>query len=576
MSGRRTPLGSCDWDTALLCSLLLLHVIPLFTHGSSELFNATQFNSSTSAAREMAVKSALPGEATPIFQAQVLVRKPREGEEPGSGGPGEHTPSSITPHVSTPLTEVEELAAVGGMAADLPTRTGSRAHGRAQLDFKEEDSEDSAPHWQSEVLQADGRVLAHQPHGPGPSQPPPKDSRRPGDGHVINVEFYESDRGHQIDTPPPPRPQELQGGDPTSWTSDFYDYLSPDYSTTEAYPDEDPPTPVYMEDENLSSNHQPFAPGFGAAGYDPAGPAEGGSACLPGFVYGNGTCQSVCDSSSSYCFNGGQCYTTGAGAFCRCNLQEYTWSKGSRCESVITDFQVMCFVVGGASGTVLLLFMVIVFFSKRLHVLKTENRRLRKRRSRPQSEQHVDTFSLSTAAEGSQTNKTVSQYTWEYKPREEQSSEDDTGKQEEPVPTKEDEALNIQNSLTPPQENNKASYEAAEEAAATTDELFPCSEAEVQPSPSTLFHSTVLCQLPKSPPKSPVLRQPTGRLGHGRPLSQVYPRRGSDPGYSPVGSRSLPHLPPRTASPRPGEPSKPQGSHPQTLSIQQDPVEVTE
>ncbi|CDQ89368.1 unnamed protein product [Oncorhynchus mykiss] len=55
---------------------------------------------------------------------------------------------------------------------------------------------------------------------------------------------------------------------------------------------------------------------------------------------------------------------------------------------------------------VLLLFMIIVCFAKKLHVLKTENSKLRKRSSkyRPPSEQHNDNFSLSTIAEGSHPN----------------------------------------------------------------------------------------------------------------------------------------------------------------------------
>ncbi|XP_026870732.2 chondroitin sulfate proteoglycan 5b isoform X2 [Electrophorus electricus] len=620
MKNRRTPLGSSGWETALRFSILLLHMTPLFTHdtssflsavaarrdiegGSSLLFNATWLNSSTSALRRVAFKSALPGEATGIPRAQVLVRKPREVEEPGSGIPGEYGTSASTPDFSAHLSEVEQLpaTAVGGMGAGLPTRSGSRAQGRAQLDFKEEDTEESAPHWQSKILKADGSVLALdqvQPSALVPTQHPLHVLGSPGDGQVINVGFYKPDQGHQIDTPPPPHPQELQSRDPTSWTSDFYDYLSPDYSITEVYPDEALPTPVYMEDENVSSKRQPFAPEHGMSSYNPAGPvgsvdAEDGSACLPGFMRRNGTCQSPCDSSSSYCFNGGQCYTTGAGAFCSCNLQNYTWSKGTRCESVITDFQVMCFVVGGVSATVLLLFMVIVFFSKRLHLLKMENRRLRKRRSRPQSEQHIDTFSLSTAADGSQANKTMSQYTWECKSKEELSGEDtcffkrrtgscqhqdqrtrhkakststinqhqkadDTGKQEEPVqtPTKEDEALNIQNSLTPKDEDSKASCEDAEEGVATIDlELLLPKEVEMHPESSPQHHPNVsLCKIPQ---KSPVLHRPPGRSGQGRPLSQVYPRRGSEPGYSPVSTRSLPHLHLSTASPHLEKPSTP-------------------
>lgn len=64
----------------------------------------------------------------------------------------------------------------------------------------------------------------------------------------------------------------------------------------------------------------------------------------------------------------------------RCNVQDYIWHKGSRCESVVTEFQVICLVVGASALVVLLLFMIIVCFAKKLHVLKTENKKLRKRR----------------------------------------------------------------------------------------------------------------------------------------------------------------------------------------------------
>lgn len=64
----------------------------------------------------------------------------------------------------------------------------------------------------------------------------------------------------------------------------------------------------------------------------------------------------------------------------RCNVQDYIWHKGSRCESVVTEFQVMCLAVGASALVVLLLFMIIVCFAKKLHVLKTENKKLRKRR----------------------------------------------------------------------------------------------------------------------------------------------------------------------------------------------------
>lgn len=62
----------------------------------------------------------------------------------------------------------------------------------------------------------------------------------------------------------------------------------------------------------------------------------------------------------------------------RCNTQDYTWHKGTRCEAIVTDFQVMCVAVGSAALVVLLLFMLTVFFAKKLYLLKTENSKLRK------------------------------------------------------------------------------------------------------------------------------------------------------------------------------------------------------
>ncbi|XP_026698631.1 chondroitin sulfate proteoglycan 5 isoform X2 [Athene cunicularia] len=89
---------------------------------------------------------------------------------------------------------------------------------------------------------------------------------------------------------------------------------------------------------------------------------------------------------------------------CRCNTQDYTWHKGTRCEAIVTDFQVMCVAVGSAALVVLLLFMLTVFFAKKLYLLKTENSKLRKTKYRTPSELHNDNFSLSTIAEGSHPN----------------------------------------------------------------------------------------------------------------------------------------------------------------------------
>ncbi|XP_075276100.1 chondroitin sulfate proteoglycan 5 isoform X2 [Opisthocomus hoazin] len=135
------------------------------------------------------------------------------------------------------------------------------------------------------------------------------------------------------------------------------------------------------------------------------GQPENGTECRSGYVRHNSSCRSLCDLVPSYCHNGGQCYLVEShGAFCRCNTQDYTWHKGTRCEAIVTDFQVMCVAVGSAALVVLLLFMLTVFFAKKLYLLKTENSKLRKTKYRTPSELHNDNFSLSTIAEGSHPN----------------------------------------------------------------------------------------------------------------------------------------------------------------------------
>ncbi|KAM8967198.1 chondroitin sulfate proteoglycan 5 [Pelodytes ibericus] len=137
-----------------------------------------------------------------------------------------------------------------------------------------------------------------------------------------------------------------------------------------------------------------------------SGTNENGTECKNGYIRRNNSCKSLCEIYPTYCYNGGQCYIVeSTGAFCRCNTQDYIWHKGLRCESIITDFQVMCVAVGTAALVVLLLFMMTVFFAKKLYLLKTENYKLRKRnRYRTPSELHNDNFSLSTIAEGSHPN----------------------------------------------------------------------------------------------------------------------------------------------------------------------------
>ncbi|XP_004676280.1 PREDICTED: chondroitin sulfate proteoglycan 5 isoform X2 [Condylura cristata] len=170
---------------------------------------------------------------------------------------------------------------------------------------------------------------------------------------------------------------------------------------------------------------------------------ENSTECRSGFVRHNGSCRSVCDLFPSYCHNGGQCYLVeNIGAFCRCNTQDYIWHKGMRCESIITDFQVMCVAVGSAALVLLLLFMMTVFFAKKLYLLKTENTKLRRtNKFRTPSELHNDNFSLSTIAEGSHPNDDPSA----------------PHKIQEVLKSclKEEESFNIQNSMSPKLEGGK-------------------------------------------------------------------------------------------------------------------------
>ncbi|XP_076985590.1 chondroitin sulfate proteoglycan 5 isoform X2 [Tamandua tetradactyla] len=195
-------------------------------------------------------------------------------------------------------------------------------------------------------------------------------------------------------------------------------------------------------------------PGSGEPGKDLA-PSENGTECRSGFVRHNGSCRSVCDLFPSYCHNGGQCYLVeNIGAFCRCNTQDYIWHKGMRCESIITDFQVMCVAIGSAALVLLLLFMMTVFFAKKLYLLKTENTKLRRtNKFRTPSELHNDNFSLSTIAEGSHPNDDPSA----------------PHKIQEALKSclKEEESFNIQNSMSPKLESSKGDQADLEEGEKT-------------------------------------------------------------------------------------------------------------
>ncbi|XP_061682266.1 chondroitin sulfate proteoglycan 5b [Syngnathoides biaculeatus] len=328
--------------------------------------------------------------------------------------------------------------------------------------------------------------------GAGPDQP-----GNPLSDDIITVEFHRSapeiassdldPNGAKI-----PKPQKQKGGDPTAWTfSDFYDYLSPDDDLSASAPTQEPEpspsAPADMEDENPllagapinvkpPTENKPASPAQPLPEPDNSedlslGGAMGSDGCRLGFVRsGPGMCVSQCDVEPNFCFNEGVCtVVAGVGAFCRCNVQDYIWNKGTRCDWAITEFQVMSTVVGVASIALLLLFMIVVFFAKRLHRLKNENKRLRKRsKYRPQSsEPQTDGLSVSTTADGSQPNvrklcdspaPVPQAHTHNLAYYDNIICQDDPQKQEDPAKSpqpKEEGAMNILNSHSPKHENNR-------------------------------------------------------------------------------------------------------------------------
>ncbi|XP_035476289.1 chondroitin sulfate proteoglycan 5 isoform X1 [Scophthalmus maximus] len=388
-----------------------------------------------------------------------------------------------------------------GLGAKLPLGSTKHHHSRkhVHLDFIEEDPP------VGEELTAGGG---------GPDQP-----GNPMSDDVITVAFHSPAPdvvpSDAMDLTKVPKPQKQKGGDPTAWTlSDFYDlFPDDDLSALDTTPEPEPTLspPADMEDENPlltvspavpddvkpnveSRPSSPVAPMPGPDKDDGLGlgGAMGADGCRLGFVRsGPGVCVSQCDTEPNFCFNGGVCtVVAGMGAFCRCNVQDYIWNKGTRCDWAVTEFQVMCVVVGVASFVFLLLFMIIVFFAKRLHRLKNENRRLRKRsKYRPQSsEPQTDGLSVSTTADGSQPNvrklcdtppsapqahthnlayydniicqrPSTASYTWEYKPRNPYNHfQDDPQKQDNAAKSpqaKEEGSMNILNSHSPKHENNR-------------------------------------------------------------------------------------------------------------------------
>ncbi|XP_039972828.1 chondroitin sulfate proteoglycan 5 isoform X3 [Xiphias gladius] len=503
MQGKEASFCTGCWRPVLLSCVLALHLIPPSVHGNVVGTNVTDTDSTAN------VTSLLTEEERPIKVNEIVVAvtalsssasldtintvTPRAGRIPRSGEEEEHSSGMFDESVHPAVEEVGVAAPpqLSPDSAETELLLPSNPRKEDVMEGEEEgedEEEERLPHTDPPWIHSKDTAVFDLDHLFTTTAAPPA-ATNPSNPDVLHVDFFDpSSRGRSLDLAPPSPSSlahELQGGDPTSWAMpDNYDYLTPyeegvsptadeyTYSTT---------TDAYESDEDLrmsaGSPARPIPgvalPGAGApvpnipvAAPPAASPVDGSDGlggCRVGYQVVNGSCRSPCDMLPNYCFNGGQCYLLeGMGVFCRCNVQDYIWHKGARCESVVTEFQVMCLAVGASALVVLLLFMIIVCFAKKLHVLKTENKKLRKRSSkyRPSSEQHNDNFSLSTIAEGSHPNKTMSRYTWECKTKEESDCEDDPNSQnklEDPVkaPPKEDDSLNIHNSLTPKHENHK-------------------------------------------------------------------------------------------------------------------------
>ncbi|KAM9737860.1 chondroitin sulfate proteoglycan 5b isoform 2-T2 [Menidia menidia] len=342
-------------------------------------------------------------------------------------------------------------AGIGAKLPLSPTRHHHN-HKRHYLDFAEED-----PSVMEELTAG----------GAGPDQP-----GNPLSDGVITVEFHSPapdvvPSEAALDWEKAPKPQKQKAVDTTPEPEAT---LSPSTDME----DENPllgGSPAVPENVRPGSSlPAPPVPGPDSSDGLGVGGAMGADGCRLGFVLsGPGVCVSQCDVEPNFCFNGGVCtVVAGMGAFCRCNVQDYIWNKGMRCEWAITEFQVLCVIVGVASVVLLLLFMIVVFFAKRLYRLKNENRRLRKRsKYRPQSgEPQTDGLSVSTTADGSQPNvrklcdtppPAPQAHTHNLAYYDNIICQDEPQKdhQAKPPQPKEEGSMNILNSHSPKQENNR-------------------------------------------------------------------------------------------------------------------------
>ncbi|XP_048416644.2 uncharacterized protein LOC125466328 isoform X1 [Stegostoma tigrinum] len=96
-------------------------------------------------------------------------------------------------------------------------------------------------------------------------------------------------------------------------------------------------------------------------------------ACNPGYIRENNSCWSVCEVIPDYCLNGGKCgVIENIGVFCRCSEKEHTWYKGQRCQSVLTEIQLTCILIGACLLVLLLFLTLLGAFAIKLRSLKNE------------------------------------------------------------------------------------------------------------------------------------------------------------------------------------------------------------
>ncbi|XP_057195993.1 chondroitin sulfate proteoglycan 5 isoform X5 [Triplophysa rosa] len=452
----RKQMSRC-WSVPMLFVLLAVFLAPLFAHGNTVVGNETEADIAvnvTSSPTEGAEEKIEEVSRSTIATVLTLLTERKHREEEASGMLEEDfspTPNSTEvatttlapPEISPDSAETDHLLPHSFMEEEEPEEEDDyeRPHASTQPPLQGMGDEETT------VFDLDNNTLP--PTVPSTTSPP-----SPSD---VTVHFFDTDSRRKNLDPPSLSPHELQGRDPTSWAMPGnYNYMTPYDSVSPTTDDYTSTTETYDDDISTTPPPKPLPPQFSnpdntlikVATVEESPripPSESSDGCQQGFSLINGTCRSPCELKPNHCFNGGQCHSLdGTQVFCRCNIQDYMWHRGSRCESVITEFQVMCIAIGSSTVMVLLLFMTIVCFAKKLHVLKTENNKLRKRSSkyRPSSEHHNDNFSLSTIAEGSHPN----------------DDPNAQNKLEDPVkapPPKEDESLNIQNSLTPKHENHK-------------------------------------------------------------------------------------------------------------------------